>query len=104
MIIKLKDGRYMAPVMMGSLEEGQMTQTFLGVDLLADNKDLFGRPATERFSVEDIEGFYGGYIFAQEQWDLKDEACASYAFKARILAGMFQDPEDIAMNQEEFEI
>ncbi len=86
MIIKLKDGRFMAPVSMGSMEDGDMTRCFVGVDLLSENKDLFGNPATERFSLNDIEGFYGGYIFSPEQWDPRDDTCISYILVARRLS------------------
>lgn len=85
MIIKLKDGRYMAPVRMGSMEDGGMTQDFYGVDLLSENKDLFGRPATEKFRLCDIEGFYGGCIFSPDQYNPDDDSCASYMRLARRL-------------------
>ena len=85
MIVRLKDGRYMAPVMFGSLEEGTMTRSILGVDLLSENRDLFGKPVTERFAVEDIDGFYGGSLFPSDQWDPSGDDYADYVKMARRL-------------------
>lgn len=86
MLIKLKDGRYMAPVMMGSLEDGSLTKTLLGVDVLSKNKDLFGEYVTERFSLDDIEGFYGGYFFSGEQWNADEDTLQAHVRMAKRLA------------------
>ena len=85
MLIKLKDGRYMVPVVMGSMEEGVLTRTLLGIDVLSRNRDLFGRHVTDRFSLDDIEGFYGGYLFSGEQWDADDETFNAYVRAAERL-------------------
>ena len=94
MIVKLKDGRYMAPIKMGSLEDGSMTQEFLGVDLLSENRDLFGHLSTERFRLEEIEGFYGGCLFSSSHWDPEDDTCASYIRLARRLKAESEKKEE----------
>lgn len=86
MLIKLKDGRYMAPVMMGSLEDGFMTRTILGMNVLSKNRDLFGGYVTERFSLDDIEGFYGGYLFSGEQWNADEDTLHAHVRMAERLA------------------
>ena len=43
-----------------------------GIDMDSANKDLFGKPAVEEFSIEDVLRIYGSYSFAPEQWILED--------------------------------
>lgn len=72
MIFLLKDGRRMAPVRIGSADSPDGSASVFGINIDSANKDLFGKPAVEEFSVADIHRVFGSYSFAPEQWILED--------------------------------
>ena len=68
MLIKLKDGRLMGAVLCGRTGTDGPTRTILGIDVEKSNRDLFGKPIIEEFSVEDVDCFFGSYSFAPEEY------------------------------------
>lgn len=62
MLLKLKDGRVVAPARMGQADQQEATTIIKVWD--QENKDLFDKPALFDIRIEDIAGFLGSYCFA----------------------------------------
>lgn len=68
MLLKLKDGRIVAPVKIGINGSAEPSDKVVGIDVDTEDRDLFGDPAMTAFSISDIEAVYGSYSFAPSEY------------------------------------
>lgn len=62
-IALLKDGRRVAPVVLGSIGSETPSTRMGGWCIDNRNQDLFGEPSLEFYELDQIVGFFGEYLF-----------------------------------------
>jgi hypothetical protein len=64
MILILKDGRRIAPIIIGLPEHVEPQNVIKGIDIDSKDRDLFGKNIIESFTFDDVAGVLGSHTFS----------------------------------------